>query len=161
MEQYVMPGKMDAENLRTALDQYHAEHIYIRAIGSRGGTVKVNENLDKRTLDFHKDNSGLHLLIDTKEVFTFKEEADDKGFSLAYERITPDNKLVMLSRGENPYDPTLPEPTHSILRHGLDFHLLEITFPGRVHLAFHSWWIEPDWKYWKLVSESDFSKTKK
>jgi len=36
-----------------------------------GGTVKVNEKLHARTLDFRKDKSGLYMLIDSNEIFHF------------------------------------------------------------------------------------------
>jgi len=166
MEQYVMPKELDFENLRLCLDNYKATNLFIRDCGGiredgkydLQGLTKVKENLENKNLDFKKDKSGLYILIDTKEVFHFPlkssgtREAD--GFSLAYERIKIDKngneRLVMLGRGENPYDPELPEPRSSILRHNLDHHLLEIDFKGRIDLKFHSWWIEPDWKYWTI-----------
>jgi hypothetical protein len=119
-----------------------------------GGTVKVNEGLEGRVLDFKKDKSGLYLLIDSIEVFHFPLNDYQKGFSLAYERIEPTKdgvgRMVMLSHGIDPYDPSLPEPKMSFLRTVLDDHLMEIFFKGRVNLKFHSWWIKPDWKYWAI-----------
>lgn len=154
MEQYWMPKKLDFKNLRLCLDNYSADFLYIRLVGSSGGTVKVNENLKGRTLDFRKDKSGLHLLIDSNEVFHFPLKDYEKGFSLAYERIEPTKdgvgKMVMLSHGVDPYDPNLPEPKRSFLRTVLDDHLMEIFFQGRVNLKFHSWWVKPHWKYWTI-----------
>ena len=158
MEQYVMPKKLDFKNLRFCLDHYQAESLFIRLKGSSGGTVKVDQNLVGKTLDFKKNKTGLHILVDAKEVFHFPlkdyYQYDEKGFSLAYERFEQMNgvyRMVMLGTGEDPYNPELPEPTRSFLRHALDDHLLEIYFEGRVHLKFHSWWNkEAGWKYWTV-----------
>ena len=154
MEQYWMPKKLDFKNLRLCLENYSPNFLYIRLVGSRGGTVKVNEELENRTLDFKKDKSGLSLLIDAEEVFHFPLNDYQKGFSLAYERIEPTEdgigRMVMLSMGIDPYDERLPEPRRSFLRTVLDNHLMEIFFEGRVNLKFHSWWQKPHWKYWTI-----------
>ncbi|MDP2925382.1 MAG: hypothetical protein Q8N99_03355 [Nanoarchaeota archaeon] len=151
MEQYWMPKKLDFKNLRKCLDNYKAESIYIRLVGSSGGTVKVDEGLESKTLDFKKNKSGLHMLIDDLEVFHFPLKDYGKGFSLGYERIDEKHRMVMLSTGIDPDDPDLPEPTRSILRTVLDYHLMEIYFEGKISLKFHSWWIEPHWKYWTIA----------
>lgn len=157
-EQYWMPKELDFENLRLCLDHYSPDVLYVRLVGSAGGAVKVNERLEGRTLDFKKNKSGLYLLIDSDEVFHFPLNNYQKDFSLEYERIEPTEdgigKMIILQRGVDPYDPTLPEPTRSFLRTVLDRCLLEIHFKGRVNLKFHSWWIEPDWKYW-VVDKPD------
>lgn len=154
MEQYWMPKKLDFKNLRLCLNNYMAEHLSIRLVGSAGGTVKVNESLQGKTLDFRKDASGLYMLIDSNEVFYFPLKDYDKGFSLAYERIEPTEdgigKMVHRGTGVDPYDPRLPEPRRSFLRTVLDRHLMEIFFVGRINLTFHSWWIKPHWKYWTI-----------
>jgi len=154
MEQYWMPKKLDFKNLRLCLDNYSADSLYIRLVGSAGGTVKVNEELGGRTLNFRKDKSGLYLIIDSIEIFHFLLKDYQKGFSLAYERIKPTEdgfgRMVMLSQGIDPYDSNLPEPKRSILRNVLDRHLVEIYFKGRINLKFHSWWIKPFWKYWTI-----------
>ncbi|MFH0798232.1 MAG: hypothetical protein V1906_02355, partial [Candidatus Woesearchaeota archaeon] len=128
--------------------------IYIRLMGSLGGTVKVNEGLEGRILDFKKNRSGLRIYIDSEEVFHFPLKDYEKGFSLAYERIEPTEdgigRMVMLSHGIDPYDLKLPEPRRSFLRTVLDDHLMEIYFGGRVHLRFHSWLIKPHFKYWAV-----------
>ena len=147
-----MPKKLDFKNLRICLDSYQAEFLYIRLVGSKGGGVKINESLDGRILDFKKGSSGLHLFIDSGEVFHFPLKDYSKGFSLAYERVKPSEdgigRLVMLSHGIDPYDPNLPEPQRSFLRNVFDDHLMEIFFKGRINLKFHSWWDKPHWKYW-------------
>lgn len=146
-----MPKDLDFENLRLCLDNYPADFLYIRLVGSRGGTVKVNEDLEDKTLDFRKDSSGLYLLVDSNEVFHFPLKRYDKGFSLAYERFLEDGRMH-IPRGvaNNPYDKNLPEPERSYLRTVLDHHLMEIFFKGRVNLKFHSWWEKPYWKYWTI-----------
>ena len=154
MEQYWMPKKLDFKNLKFCLDNYTADFLYIRLAGSMGGTVKVNKNLKGRVLNFKKNESGLYLLIDSKEIFHFPLKDYQKGFSLAYERVEPTadgiGRMVMLSHGIDPYDPSLPEPQRSFLRIVLDDHLMEIFFKGRVNLKFHSWWKKSHWKYWTV-----------
>jgi len=155
-----MPKRLDFKNLRLCLDNYKADSLFIRLVGSSGGTVKVNESLENRTLDFKKDRLGLHFLIDNNEVFNFplkyRGTREDEGFSLAYERFEKMNgyeRMVMLGTGIDPYDPKLPEPRRSLLRHIIDDHLLEIYFKGRIHLKFHSWYQKPHWKYWTVIPD--------
>jgi hypothetical protein len=154
MEQYWMPKESDFENLRYCLDNHEADSLFIRLVGSMGGTIKVNEDLDNRTLDFRKDSSGLYMLVDSEEVFHFPLKIYDRGFSIAYERIRPTEdgigRRVILGHGEDPYDSDLPEPRRSFFRHVLDDHLMEIFFKGRIGLEFHSWWDEPHWKNWTV-----------
>lgn len=155
MEQYGMPKKLDWKNLRFCIDNYSANFLYIRLVGSAGGTVKVNESLKGKNLNFKKNKFGLYLLINSNEVFHFPLKDYQKGFFLAYERIEPTKdgvgRMIMLSHGIDPYDPVLPEPKRSFLRIVLDRHLMEIFFEGRINLKFHSWWIKPHWKYWTIV----------
>ena len=155
-----MPKRLDAKNLRNCIRYYTPKSLFIRSVGSMGADVKVRENLHDKTLGFKKVKSGLHMLIGGTEVFCFSLKQEYlKGFSLEYERFeqTEDGvgRMVMLSAGVNPYDPNLPEPAQSFLRTVLDGHLMEISFVGRVHLRFHSWWKEPHWKYWVVVKPDD------
>jgi hypothetical protein len=154
MEQYWMPKKLDFKNLRLCLDNYQPDSLYIRLVGSMGGTRKVSESLENKKLDFRKNKSGLHMLIDSNEVFHFPLKDYHKGFSLAYERIEPTDdgigRMVMLGTGIDPYDPHLPEPHKSCLRTVLDNHLMEISFVGRINLKFHSWYQKPHWKNWTI-----------
>lgn len=149
-----MPKELDFQNLRLCLDNYSPEFLYIRLVGSMGGTVKINARLEDRTLDFKKDESGLYMIVDSDEVFHFPLKEYHKGFSLAYERIEPTEdgigRMVMLSHGIDPYDSNLPEPRKSTLRIILDDHLMEIDFQGRINIKFHSWWEKPHWKYWTI-----------
>ncbi len=163
-----MPKKLDFKNLRLCLENYKPVFLFIRDCGGIRedgkyhvqGRAKVSEDLTDKSLDFRKDVSGLHIIIDSDEVFHFPLKGYSKGFSLAYERIEPTEdgvgRMVMLSTGIDPYDPGLPEPRKSTLRSILDEHLLEIRFEGRIDLRFHSWWIKPDWKYWTIVKPRNF-----
>jgi hypothetical protein len=162
MEQYWMPKKLDFKNLRYALNNYHAQGIFIRLKGSMGGHNKLNVNLEEKVLDFKKHKSGVDILIDGENKFHFPltdyASPYNKGFSIAYERINPNGSIVILGWGEDPYDSNLPEPKSSIFRNVWDNHLLEIIFEGRIPLKFHSWWDEQSrWKYWTI----DKSKKKK
>ncbi len=154
-----MPKSLDSQNLRMCLRGYLADSLYIRLVGSMGGTTKVSEKLDGKKLEFKKNKFGLTFLINEREVFHTPLADYQKGFSLAYERIVPTDdgvgRMMMLSTGVDPYDPSLPEPTRSFLRTVLDHHLIEIGFQGRVHLKFHSWWIEPHWKFWVVEKIGD------
>jgi len=149
-----MPKRLDFRNLRLCLDEYASEFLFIRLTGSSGGTIKVNQELNNKKLDFRKNKNGLYMLIDNTEVFHFPLKDYTEGFSLGYERIQPTKdgvgRQIVLSTGIDPYDSNLPEPRKSILRTILDNHLMEISFKGRIDLKFHSWWIKPDWKYWTV-----------
>ena len=146
-----MPKELDFENLRLCLDNYQSDFLYIRLVGSMGGTVKVNVGLEDKTLDFRKDSSGLYLLIDSDEVFHFPLKNYPKGFSLAYERFFENGRMhIPGGMADEPYNAELPEPRRSYLRTVLDDHLMEIFFKGRVNLKFHSWWEKPHWKYWTI-----------
>lgn len=146
-----MPKSLDFEHLRYCLDNYKAKRLFIRLIGSYGGTRKVNEDISNKNLDFKKDNSGLYFTLDNQNVFHFPlRDLHSKGFSLAHKRKDKDGKILFLNFPYEPYNPDLPEPEISILRTIFDNHLLEITFEGRVDIDFHSWWVKPHIKYWKI-----------
>jgi len=123
MEQYVMPKGLDWVNLRKCINQYSSDSIYIRLVGCKGGTVKVDESLEGRTLNFRREKPNTIFSIDNQDVFTFTNKGftDEKGFSLAYERFYPPDekcnqeRMVILSHGENPNDHMLPEPRRSFL----------------------------------------------
>ena len=159
MEQYWLPKEMDFVNLRYCLDNYQANDLFIRLMGSHGGDIKVNEKLENKVLDFSVDKSGFHFIIDKNEVFNLPlkdyKDKDMKGFSLAYERVeTLDDGLTRMVFGsdDDPYDKTLPEPEYSTLRAVWDYHLVEVGFKGRIDIKFHSWWDKKlRWKYWDIV----------
>ena len=164
MEQYLIPKKLDFKTLRLCLDNFEPDWLYIRDCGGFRpdgsyriqGMSKINGSLRGKTLDFKKNKNGLYFFIDGAEAFHFPlKKCYYKGFSLAYERIRPTEdgigRMVMLSTGVDPDDPDLPEPKRSFLRNVLDDHLLEIFFPGKIPLKFHSWWKkEYGWKYWQV-----------
>ena len=158
MEQYITTSELYLENLRNCLDWYDASSIYIRDCGgiredgkySNYGLTKVKDDLEGKTLDFQKDDSGLHIIIDSDKVFHFPLKNYNKGFSLAYDRIEKTGKMIILSHGVDPYDENLPEPRESFLRTVFDNHLMEISFSGRINLKFHSWWHKPHFKYWMI-----------
>jgi hypothetical protein len=158
MEQYWMPKELDFLNLKKCIDNYKSKKLFIRDCGGMrddgifhcSGLTKVNKNLYGNELNFRKTDSGLHILLDSEEVFHFPLEDYQKGFSLAYERIEEGGRRIIWGDGKDPYDPYLPKPNKSILRTVLDDHLMEIDFEGRIDLKFHSWWDESDWKYWTI-----------
>ncbi len=129
-----MAKEDDLENLRLCLENYRTDQLYIREVASKGGSVKVNHIFNGEKLGFRKDSSGLSLIIDEEDIFCFPLKNYNKGFSLAYERHDAEGHMIHLSRGVDPYDSNLPNPSSSILRNVIDEHLLEIYFEGRVNL---------------------------
>lgn len=145
-----MLQKFDFENLRFCLDNYKPNHLFIRLTGSSGGKTKVSLVLEDQLLDFKKDGSGLHIFVNSDKIFSFPLREYLSGFSLGYERIDKEGKMIMLGSGEDPYDPKFPEPHLSILRTVLDAHLMEISFPGRVNLKFDSFVNHGYFKLWMI-----------
>ena len=100
---------------------------------------------------------GLSILIDGSEVFFFEYwKDDDRGFTLAYERM-PDKRGVIpcLPTGVDPDDPDLPPVETSFLRHSNRDHLLEIYFRGKIPLKFYSYFdSDKIWKYWCVDTEA-------
>ena len=166
MEQYEIRPEEGLGPLHECLEWYTPVRLFVRVVGSLGGTVKVDKSLRGGQLDFLVRGNDLALLIDGAEVcaLSMLDSAPHKGFSLAYERITPTpdgiGRLVMLGTGVAPYDPSLPEPRRSFLRNVIDDHLVEVYFAGRVHLKFHSWWEEPYWKYWTIIPPPETAEAK-
>ena len=152
-----MPKELDLENMRFCIDNFPQNSIFIRLMGSHGGTVKVSEELNKKKkLDFKKDDSGLYFMINKKEIFHFPLEDYLKGFAIEYHRYDPKDGHMIIRSGllqPDPYEKGLPEPRFSTLRNVLDYHLIEINFKGRIDLKFHSWWHEPHSKYWTIDKE--------
>lgn len=169
MEQYLMPSDPDFNDLRFCLDNYLAEYIFIRDCGGYRengrydpeGKMKVGLELQGRLLNFNKDQNGLHILVDSDEVFNFPLKdcgtIPEVGFTLAYERVESSGRMVMLTHGSDPYDPNLPEPRSSILRDIIDKHLMEISFKGRINIRFHSWYKKPHWKLWAIEKPESIS----
>ena len=157
-----MPRDSYFNDLRYCLDNYLAEHIFIRDCGGYRengkydpvGKTKVGLELQGKLLNFSKDLNGLHILVNSEEVFNFPLEdygtRQGVGFHLAYERFELSGRMVMLTHGINPYDQNLPEPRSSILGSIIDNHLMEIYFKGRIGLKFHSWYKKPHWRLWAI-----------
>jgi len=157
MEKYMVPKRLTLSNLMKCLRMYEVDYLFIRLMGSKGGTIKANMTLKGKALSIHHNKSTICFLVDNNEVckLPFKEflkdTGDRDGMQVAYERFNQNGNMVFLSHGTNPYDPNLLEPHRSILRLAIDWHLVEIYFKGRVHLKFHSWMIEPHFGLWTIV----------
>jgi hypothetical protein len=139
MEQYHIPIELEFENFRFCLDNYTPNHLFIKECET--GQIKVDEDLEGKTLDFKKDEKGLHILINDNEVFNFPENNYGMSFSLRYVRMRQSEDGSgphLYERGNNPYHHSLPEPKLSVLTHYFDEHLFELSFPGRIDLKFHS-----------------------
>mgnify|MGYP006299202925 CR=1 FL=1 len=128
MEQYLIPKELDFENLRFALDNYTPTFLYIRDCGgfredgkySCQGLTKVSEELEDKILDFKKDNSGLHMLVDSEEVFQLLPEDKIMKFFVQHDRI----KLKFKKRS-----------TFIIASFE---HLMEIDFKEKINLSAYS-----------------------
>ena len=157
MEKYFLPTELDFKHLRKCLDEYEPDSIFIRQVGSKGECVRVDEQLEGRNLDFKKNKKGLTFLIDKKEVFHFPLKwwgtRKEIGFKLEYERFNKNGTQVFLSHGTNPYDPSLPEPSRSILKNCADDHFLEVYFKGRINLEFYRWLQAPHFALWKVMDK--------
>jgi hypothetical protein len=157
MEQYELVLDKVYENIQYCLKNYKAKRIFIRLVGSMGGTKKVNEDLENRTFDIKQVFDGLSILIDGSEVFKFEQEGDwGKSFSLGYKRDPDETGVISaLSTGINPDDPNLPPVNTSFFRSCNYYHLLEIYFEGKIPLKFHSHWNKKaGWKYWCVDTEA-------
>ena len=137
MQQYLMPRELDYQNVRKCLDNYVPTKIYLRLMASMGGTVKVDETLEGRTLDILEVDDNWSFLIDGSEVIRLSPRETRWGVSMAYE-VTDGNGCKVYSTTIAPDDPAFPEAQESVLRYDLEWHLLEITFKGRIPLQFHS-----------------------
>ena len=156
MEQYELAQETVYKDLKYCLKNYKAKSIFIRLVGFRGGTIKVNETIENKTLNIKKVPKGLSILIGGSKVFLYKQDKTwGQSFSLAYERIKDGRYgklVVMLPEGINPEDPNLPPVNTSFFRSVNFDHLLEIYFEGKIPLKFHSWWDkEKNWKYWRVA----------
>lgn len=166
----MLPEDLDFNDLRFCLDNYEAEKIFIRDCGGYRedgeyhleGKTKVSLELEGRKLDFRKNETGLHILVDSDGVFNFplKDIGTrlNTGFTIAYERFDESDRRIFLTHGINPYDPNLPEPKSSFLRNIIDKHLMEIYFKGRINLQFHSWFQQPHWKIWTIEKATFINK---
>ncbi|MCK9344681.1 MAG: hypothetical protein M0P64_00965 [Candidatus Pacebacteria bacterium] len=163
MEKYLVPKRLTLASVTKCLKTYEVDHLFIRLMGSKGGTVKADERLQGKKLVVLHNKSTIRFIVNKKEVCRlplkeFLEDIEDRqGLQVAYERFDRNNNMVFLPTGVDPYDPNLLEPRRSILRLAIDWHLVEIYFKGRVHLKFHSWWIEPHFGLWAIMAPEEIS----
>ena len=83
MEQYEIPPGRYYEMLSWSLENAKAEHVFIRLVGSCCGTVKVNENVEGKSLVIKHCRNGLRILIAGKEVFFFETTSYRKNTRLS------------------------------------------------------------------------------
>lgn len=144
-----MSADSSFRNLRYVIDNYVSDYLFIRLMGSMGGDVKFSESIENKILDFNSDNL-FNLFIDSRKIFSFTEKFDVKGFSVEYLEEKPFGFLMPITYDKNPFDSILESCTHTNFRAVLDYHLLEITFKGRVRLEFDRWWYEPNFAFWNV-----------
>jgi len=129
MEQYELNPETIYGDMLHCLKNYEAINLFVRLRGSVGGDIKIDENLERKTLAVDEVLEGLSFLVDGKKIYVHEE--DDfwkRRFSLAYD--TEDKPI-------------------SVFRSANGNYLLEITFKGKIPLKFHSWMDEEaGWKYW-------------
>lgn len=143
-----------------ALKHFKVEHIFIRLVGSQGGTVKVSEELQQQKLEFRRCRAGLRVIIDGKEVFLFKQTSfkkrnrlSGKQWSLAYHRIDKGGKIDFASTGYvNPDDSQLPEVKQSIFKAVNGDHFIEVTFTDKIPITCTHKLISgiKGWFYWRI-----------
>jgi hypothetical protein len=168
MEQYELPPQKCYDMLTWALKNFAAESVYIRLVGSRGGTVKVNEPLERKRLSIKRRRDGLQILINSKEVFLFKTTSirknsriSGKCWAIAYFRVDKQNRMHYASTGypnlrepqyTGPDDPKLPEVKKTIFRAVNLDHLIEIVFSGKIPIKRTNILAcgVKDWYYWEI-----------
>ncbi len=167
MEQYEIPPGKYYQTLCLASEHFKAEHVFIRLVGSCGGTVKVAENIKQKKLQLKLSKDGLRIIIDSRERFLFKMTSvkkdtgiSGKCWSIAFLRIDEQGRMHFGSTGypnsidpyTGPDDPRLPEVKQTIFRSINRDHLIEITFLGKIpirrlsKLVFNT----PNWYYWEI-----------
>jgi len=139
MEQYEIAKDKLFDDLKYCLENSPVARIYIRGVGSRGGGVEVDEQLEDKVLDIEQVDEGISILIDGKQVFLYEQDEEwGKDFAVAYERVGDDGVMIFLPRGYNPNDPNLPEPRKSKFHGANNDFYMEIYFKGRIPLEFNS-----------------------
>lgn len=167
MEQYEIPPGRYYQTLCYALKHFKVEHVFIRLVGSRGGTVKIDVNILRQNLKLKHSKDGLGIIVDDKECFLFRTTSvkkdtrlSGKCWSIAFLRIDEEGRMHFGSTGypnlidpyTGPDDPQLPEVKQTILRSVNQDHLIEITFLGKIpirclgKLVFNT----PNWYYWEI-----------
>lgn len=166
-EQYELDGRSRERSIAMALSRYCPAYLYIRDVGSAGGTTRVRRDIGKtNTLAIVKVEGGYSIRVNGDEVFLFAVTKPPKcswwwgkKWALEYYRQYPKSpqypygRMHVVGRPyENPDDPVLPEITESVLR-SVDYgHLLEVRFKGKVCLRC----VRPDkrmlgWHLWQII----------
>ena len=169
MEQYELPPNRYFPALCTALEYFTAQNVFVRLVGSRGGTVKVNEDVRTRILSVKQYRRGLRILIDGQEVFLFEITSAKKDGRLSgkcwavyFLRIDRNGRMHNVSTGypnsqepkiTGPDDRRLPRIRQTTFRTVNHDHLIEISFDGKIPLYRTDRMIYlggPRWYYWDL-----------
>lgn len=166
MEQYELRPSEYYRSLNYALEHFKAEHLFIRLVGSQGGTVKVSERLQSQKLEFRRCRDGLRVILDGKEVFLYKQTSfkkdtklSGKMWSLAYWRENVDGMMFHGNGYPNPRDPytgpddpRLPEVKRTMFRSVNRDHLIEVTFTGKIPIVCTGQLVSSikDWFYWQI-----------
>ncbi len=168
MEQYELHPSEYFDSICYALQHFKVGNIFIRLVGSQGGTVKVNEDIRRKKLELKRCRAGLRIIIDGKEVFLYKQTSFQKDtklsgkmWSLAYLRIGP-NGLMFHGRSgypnpsdyyTGPDDPRLPKVRQTTFRSVNADHLIEIHFSGKIPIQRTNRLVTPRidwWYYWRI-----------
>jgi len=154
MVQYELSPKIATLDLLYAVKNYSPEKIFIRLVGSSGGTVKVNESLSDKQLSIQKTRSNLAILINNITVFDYKQESDfSKKFAVMYMKsfIIGEYKNYTITEDDYRALPNAVVADTSIIR-GVDSsnHLMEIYFPNKIPLKIHSPSNNKQWYHWEI-----------
>jgi len=166
VEQYEIQPARYYQILRDALKYFKAEYVYIRLVGSKGGTVKVSEDIRQKKLTLKQSRKGLTIIVDEKDKFLFethsvkKDSLSGKRWSIAFYRENEKRVMHYASTGypnslesyTGPDDPKLPEVKQTIFRAVNHDYLIEITFSGKIPIHKLSKLVmnTSTWYYWDL-----------
>lgn len=125
--EYQMSKRLDCRNLKKCLEQYgkSVEKIIIKAVNM--STPKVEENLEGKTLEIERYNSGIRVMAGNSEIFQFLLKKYLRGFSIKHE----DGK--------------------SVLYNCIDNHNIEVYFKVDIPVEFYKWNKNNTQKYWNIV----------
>ena len=167
VEQYELSPQNYYRFISYAIKHFKAEFVFIRLVGSRGGTVKVSEDVRGKKLVAIRCRDGLKIIINNQEIFLFKttsvkknDRLSGKCWAIAYYRVDDDGKMHFASTGypnlqefyTGPDDPRLPKVKQTIFRSVNDDHLIEITFSGKIPIRCSNKLVSriPGWYYWVI-----------
>ena len=168
MEQYEIPPRRYHKILCDALKYFKAEYVYVRLVGSKGGTVKLAEDIRQKSLTLKQSRKGLRIIIDGKDKFLFETETwsvkkgklSGKRWSIAFYRENEKGVMHFGCTGypncQEPYtgpdDPRLPKVKQTIFRTVNHNHFIEITFSGKIPICRLNKLVNNimGWHYWDL-----------